>query len=94
MFAAATVSPDGKTLYASGDFGTRVYVFDTASLTLTTRYAVAGGVTGLAMSPDGARLYAIAGESLVRLDPATGQELGRTATGFIGMSRILHVASR
>jgi len=96
MFAAAAVSPDGRTLYASGDFGSRIYAIatDTLAPRSSTPYTIAGGVTGLAVSPEGSVLYAMTGDALARLDPATGRELGRAPTSAIGMGRILHVATR
>lgn len=50
------ISPDGSTFYALDSSG-NLYVFDTATLTLTATHSLASGGGGLAISPDGSTLW-------------------------------------
>jgi YVTN family beta-propeller protein len=51
------VSLDGGTVYASSDVGT-IYLISTASNTVVDSFAAGAVANGLALSPDGNRLYA------------------------------------
>jgi hypothetical protein len=66
------LAPDGKTLYTLGDHG--LLVIDAKALTLRGRYLPDWALDGVAISPDGARLYAASATQgkIVRLDPALG----------------------
>jgi hypothetical protein len=83
MFSSAVVTPDGRTLYAVGEFGTRLYTIATDSLSVRARHEIDGRIMGLGLSPDGARLYAIDGETgrLLRIDPESGTVLSRAGLG-------------
>lgn len=100
MFSLSVVSPDGKTLYASGDFGRKLFAIDTDTFAVKGRYAVdsASGpiqLIALGVSPDGARLYGLdaQGKSLVRIDAATGRVLSVVAIPGPYFGRILRVVS-
>jgi outer membrane protein assembly factor BamB len=77
---AATVSADGKTLFALGQRG--LLAIDTRDLSLRERYLQDTALGSLALSADGARLYAVSLEEgqIVRLDTATGKLLGEVAS--------------
>lgn len=71
----AAVTPDGRTLYALGESG--LLAIDTGKMELRGRSLRDWTLDSLALSPDGARLYAISTERgrVLRLDPATGTVL-------------------
>ncbi len=94
-FSHAVVSPDGKTLYLTGDFGRRILALSTKTLEVTKRIATSTPVMGLGVSRDGTRLYAIAndGRSLLRMDARSGDALGSAWLETRAL-RILRVASR
>jgi hypothetical protein len=86
----AMLSADGNTLYVGvgGETVTRV---DADSLDVLGRWPLPGNVTGLALSEDGARLYAALGEEVAIVDTRTGDAL---ATFSFGRTEsILHVAT-
>lgn len=68
----SALSPDGSLLYTLGDAG--LLVIDTKPLALRGRYLADWSLDGLAISPDGARLYAASAAKgkIVRLDPRAG----------------------
>jgi hypothetical protein len=70
--AAAALTPDGKMLFTLGEQG--LLAIDTASSALRGRYLADWTLDGVALSPDGARLYvsSAAQGKIVRLNPATG----------------------
>jgi hypothetical protein len=74
LFGGAALSIDGKTLYAIGYDG--VYAIDTTNLTLKGHFLAGHAIDSLAMSPDGAALFAASpGDGkLLRLDTATGAQ--------------------
>lgn len=78
-FRAAVLSPDGGTLYVSGDTG--VAAIDISDLSLTGLYLAGIPIESLAFSGDGARLYAMSGEQgkIVKLNPQTGATEGELA---------------
>jgi hypothetical protein len=74
------LAPDGATLYTLGDQG--LLVIDVKALSLRGRYLADWALDGLAISPDGARLYAasaFAGK-IVRLDPRAGTIVAEVPT--------------
>ncbi|HYM50557.1 MAG TPA: hypothetical protein VET65_08270 [Candidatus Limnocylindrales bacterium] len=71
LFGAATLSRDGRTLFASDGQG--LLAFDTSDLSLRARYLSATTVGTLVPSPDGAWLYASSGSTILQVDPATGR---------------------
>ena len=80
---SAEIGPDGA-LYVGR--GTGVVAVDPRSLAVERRWSVGGPVTGLAFSPDGARLYAAEGGRIELLDAASGTSLGTTsAPGAVGI---------
>jgi hypothetical protein len=88
---AAVTSIDGERLFiGSAMDGSAVYEVDTASMRIVARWTMPATVSGLALSGDGARLYAALDDRVAILDSTTGEEL--TSLGFGGAS-ILHVAS-
>ena len=102
MFSLGVVSPDGKTLYASGDYGRKLYSIATDTLTIKRSYTFASmsgaplQLMALGISPDGSRLYGIDAEggSLMHIDAGTGRTLAQVKlTGTIG-GRIVRVVHR
>jgi YVTN family beta-propeller protein len=94
-FLGLVFAPDGKSLYASGGVQDVVYryAWDADSATLADSIALDAKGTvgkgtrypsGLAMSPDGRRLYVAEnlGDSLAVVDVASGQVVRRLATGL------------
>ncbi len=66
--------------------GTTVWASDLASLGGGNARPVRDPVTGLVLSPDGDRLYVGQDAAVSWQDPATGDELGRTAVpGLVGL---------
>ena len=53
------LSPDGKTMYAIDQMNYRVVAIDTAKLAVTANYRVGRDPFGIALSPDGNRLYVV-----------------------------------
>jgi hypothetical protein len=86
---SAGMSPDGDTLYV-GVGASEVSRIDVESLQLLGRWSLPGDVTGLALSEDGARLYAALGDGLAVLDTGTGDA---ATLSFGGIESILHVAT-
>jgi hypothetical protein len=76
---AAALSADGKTLFALAERG--LLAIDTHDLSLRERYLPEMTLSSLALSADGARLYAVSLEqsTIVQLDPASGKLLGTVA---------------
>ncbi len=86
---SARMSADGTTLYV-GVGGAAVSRIDVETLELLGRWPLPGDVTGLALSDDGARLYAALGDSLAVVDTGTGDA---TTLSFGRIESILHVAT-
>jgi hypothetical protein len=73
----ATVSADGRTLFvgtAAG--GGHVTAIDTSTFDVTDRWSTGGGVSGIGMSLDGARLYVALDGGLEVLSATSGRDLG------------------
>jgi sugar lactone lactonase YvrE len=102
MFSVGVVSPDGQTLYASADFGRKIFAIDTSTFALKRQFTIetptraALQVMSIGISPDGARLYAIdvEGKQLVRLDSASGTVSALVKIDGAYAGRILRVVSR
>jgi hypothetical protein len=71
--ASAAVSTDGGRLFVGT--GTSLHVVSTASLSVATQWTVRSPVRGLAVSPDGARLWVGQTDGAVALDAASGREV-------------------
>jgi len=87
---SARMSADGNTMYV-GVGGSAVSRIDIDTLEVLERWPLPGDVTGLAMSDDGARLYAALGDGVAIVDTGTGDAL--TTLSFGGVESILHVAT-
>ena len=84
-------SADGERLFiGSAMDGSAIYEVDVDSMEVVGRWTMPATVSGLALSGDGARLYAALEDRIAILDARTGEEL--TTLGFGGAS-ILHVAT-
>lgn len=86
---SARMSADGNTLYV-GVGGSEVSRINVESLELLGRWRLPGDVSGLALSEDGARLYAALGDGLAVLDTGTGDA---ATLPFGGIESILHVTT-
>jgi hypothetical protein len=86
---SARMSADGSTLYV-GVGGSAVSRIDVETFELLGRWPLPGDVTGLALSKDGARLYAALGDGLAVVDTATGDA---TTLSLGRIESILHVAT-
>jgi hypothetical protein len=73
----AAVSADGSTLFVgTAGAGGAVTAVDTTSFEPVRTWSVDGGVSGLGLSLDGARLYVALSDRLEVLSAATGRDLG------------------
>lgn len=76
-------APDGSVLYAAGPGG--IVRIATADLAVTGRFVEGSSVEAIAVTPDGATIYALLGEGgrIVKLDAATGAIQGEVpGSGF------------
>jgi hypothetical protein len=80
--SGAVLSPDGKTLVVAGQTGL-VWV-DTASLKAHDRRLASWTVWSLAMSPDGANVYAVNDAGMIAELPMTGSHTPTTFGGAAG----------
>ena len=87
---SAILSADGNTLFV-GAGGASITRIDIGSLGILEPWPVSGDVTGLALSEDGARLYAALGDHIAIVDASTGDALGTFSFGRT--ESILHVAT-
>ncbi len=87
---SAILSADGNTLYV-GAGGSAITRIDIDSLEILEPWPVSGNVTGLALSEDGARLYAALGEDVAVVNARTGDALSTFSFGRT--ESILHVAT-
>jgi DNA-binding beta-propeller fold protein YncE len=79
---AAAISPDGKTLVMAGKTG--VLWIDTATLDSTDRQLPSWNVWSLAISPDGATVYAINDAGMIAELPMSGAHQATTFGGAEG----------
>jgi DNA-binding beta-propeller fold protein YncE len=85
-------APNGKTLYVSGQTAARIAVFDIASDKVVRRIELGAAPGGIAVSADGATLYAAAGSlagEVVVIDVASGRITARIAVGHTPMAPVL-----
>ena len=87
---SARMSADGSTLFV-GDGGSSLARIDTGTLRMTGRWPMPDAVSGLALSEDGARLYAALGGRVTVVDTDTGDATSTLAFG--GIDSILHVTT-
>lgn len=80
-FGSMVLSPDGKTLVLTGAKG--VMLLDTRDFHRRAHVLDTQVVSGLALNPDGTRLYVISGDTntLTEIDPDTGAVRAETAVG-------------
>jgi len=86
----AMMSADGNTLFV-GVGGEAVIRVAIDSLETLGHWSLPGNVTGLALSEDGARLYAALGDHVAIVDAGTGDALSTFSFGRT--ESILHVAT-
>lgn len=87
---SARISADGSTLFV-GDGGPSLARVDAATLRMIGRWPLPDDVRGLALSEDGARLYAALGGRVTVVDTDTGDAI--TTLAFGGIESILHVTT-
>ena len=82
-------APDGQSLYIAGSGG--IVRVSTSTLAVTTTLLEGTAVEALALTPDGATLYALVrqGGRIVELDAASGAEIGHVPGG--GYERLVAV---
>jgi hypothetical protein len=85
--AELVLTPDRRVLAAAG---TTVHVLDRGSDAVTASWSLPAPVRGLALSRDGARLYAGGRDEVHRLDAASGAAQGRTPVP--GLTAVRHAA--
>jgi len=88
--AAAQVAPDGTLLFLGA--GERVRAVDLAALTVTHTLPVSTAVRGLAVGPRLGSVYVGQRDHIVRLDVASGREVGRLAVP--GLAELRHARAR
>jgi hypothetical protein len=78
---AASISPDGRTLFVSvaGDGGTVVTAIDASTFETVDTWRLDGTVSGLGVSSDGASLYTALDGRVSVLDVTSGAEIGGVA---------------
>jgi len=83
MPRALALSPDGRTLYATGERSGKLHVIDLASGVVTGSVAVGSEPFGLVVSPDGASVFVACAQdgTVVRVDALALQVTARTAVG-------------
>jgi hypothetical protein len=86
----ARMSADGHTLYV-GVGGSAVSRIDVDTFEVLGHWTLPGDVSGLALSDDGARLYAALGDSVAMVDTGTGDTFATLSFGSV--DSILHVAT-
>jgi DNA-binding beta-propeller fold protein YncE len=78
---AASISPDGRTLFLSvaGDGGTVVTSVDASTFDVLDTWRLEGTASGISVSSDGASLYVAFEGHLSVIDTASGAEVGGVA---------------
>jgi hypothetical protein len=87
---SARISADGGTLFVS-DGGSTLARIDVRTLEVVGRWQLPGTITGLAVSGDGARLYAALGGPVAVVDTDTGDAASTLPFGSV--ESILHVTT-
>lgn len=87
---SALVSPDGRSLFV-GIGEAAVARIDTRTLDVLDRWDLPADLTAMALSPDGARLYAALGDRVAIVDTTTGKALSTLPFGPV--ESIVHVAT-
>lgn len=88
-------SPDSSTLYVALQTAKRIDVIDLATNTITKRIALPNEVTGLAVAPDGAKLYATCSSDLwpagmvCEVEIGSGRVTRRMAAGHSARSPVI-----
>jgi hypothetical protein len=89
--SSATVSPDARKLYFTAARG--VALVDTRDLSLRGLFLAEHVITGISLSQDGRRLYALATDGALRvIDATTGKQLGQVP--MPGATALVRVSSR
>jgi hypothetical protein len=87
--ASASITSDGATLFVASAGEDVVVALDTRTMRVLHRWSIPAGVSDLALSTDGARLYATMPDTVAVLDAASGVALGTIpATGAESIIRI------
>ena len=89
--SSLAATQDGKTLYVACETADCILVFDTETEKVTARHAAANA-SRVALSPDGTRLYAVAGvaDGMIReLDAKTGKTLRTFPAGHTPEAPVL-----
>jgi DNA-binding beta-propeller fold protein YncE len=89
--ASASISPDGSTLYVATAGENAIVAVDARTMNVLGRWTMPAGVSDLALSADGARLYAATSDEVTEIDPATG--LTRATISTPGVQSIVHIGS-
>ncbi|HUJ60986.1 MAG TPA: hypothetical protein VLX92_20925, partial [Kofleriaceae bacterium] len=79
MPRALAVSPDGATLYVTGERSSKLYAIDTASRQVANSLAVGSEPVGVVVSPDGAAVYVATSQDRTVVKVTTG-DLQLTST--------------
>jgi len=87
---SVVVSPDGSTLFV-GVARASVVRIDARTLDVLGRWTLPDDVRAMALSTDGARLYAAVGDGVAIVDTSSGETLSTLSIGPIGS--IVHVAT-
>lgn len=83
--ASVQVSADGSTLFiVTGGSTSTLFALDAGTFEVMHRAELAGHISELGLSGDGARLYAANGRGVAVLDPATGDALAEVPLGATG----------
>ena len=75
--ASAAVASDGSLFLSDGS---EILAIAPRSLAVKNRIRIAGVPTGLAVSPDGKRLFVSTDNRLIALDPSNGMKLAEIGT--------------
>ena len=83
MPRSVVLSPDGKTLYVTGERSSALHVIDVASATVRRTVHVGSEPIGAVISSDGASVFVACSQddSVVRFDTATAAVVARVAVG-------------
>ena len=88
---SASISADGSTLYVGSAGEDAVFALDTGTMRVLDRWSMPAGVSDLALSADGARLYAATSDGVALMDAESGVVLGTIPAA--GVESIVHIES-